>query len=135
VPHPCGVRAQDSHAAHEHRHLGRGQHQELGPIDQQHFRRRGLAGRHIVAETVGARFEHGERLDVGLLRRGIRAPGRERHLDVLPSILGGLFDRRAPAHDDQVGERDPLPAGLRAVEVRLDLLERLEHLRQLGRGS
>ena len=133
VPRPSGVRAQDAHAADEHRHLGCGQRQELRPIDQQRLCRRGLAGRHVVAEPVGAGLEHGERLDVGLLLRGIRAPGREWHLDVVPGVLRGLLDRRAPAQDDQVGERDPLPAGLRAVEVRLDPLQRLQHLRQLGR--
>ena len=32
-----------------------------------------LAGSQVVAEPVGARLEHGERLDVGLLLRGVGA--------------------------------------------------------------
>jgi hypothetical protein len=43
-----------------------------------------------------------------------------------------LLDGRAPAQDDQVSERDFLPAGLRAVEVLLGLLESLQHLGQFG---
>jgi len=40
-------------------------------------------------------------------------------------VLRRLLDGRAAAQDDQVGERDLLPPGLRAVEVLLDLLEGL----------
>ena len=42
-----------------------------------------LAGLEVVAEPVGARLEHGERVDVGLVRGGVGAPGRERDLDVV----------------------------------------------------
>ena len=41
----------------------------------------------------------------------------------MPGVPGGLLDGRAAAEDDQVGQRDPLAAGLRVVEVLLDLLE------------
>ena len=51
----------------------------------------------------------------------------------MPSGLGSFLDRRTPAQHDHVRERDLLAAGLRAVEVILNLLQRLQHLRQFGR--
>ena len=105
-----------------------------GPVQQQRLRRQLLAGPEVVAEPVGARLEHRERLDVGLLLRGVGAPRRERDRDVVPGVLRRLLDGRAAAQDDQVGERDLLAAGLRAVEVLLDLLEGLQHRGQLGRA-
>ena len=68
--------------------------------------------RKVVAEPVGGRLEDGKRVDVGLLLRGVRASGRERHRDGVPGVLCRLLDGRAAAQDDQVSERDPLPAGL-----------------------
>ena len=62
----------------------------------------------IVAEAVGARFERREGLDVGLLLRRVHAPRREGDLHVDAGILRGLFDRRAAAENDQVGERNLL---------------------------
>ncbi len=50
----------------------------------------------------------------------------------MPGALRGLLDARATGQHDQVGERDLLAAGLRAAELALDALQRLEHLRQLG---
>ena len=50
-----------------------------------------------------------------------------------PASLRRLLDRRAAAQHDQVGQRDLLAAGLRAVEVLLDLLEDRQHRGQLGR--
>ncbi len=127
------VGVQGPHAADEHRHLRSGQRQEVGPLHQQGLRRQLLSGSEVVAEAVVGRFEHGERLHVGLLQRGVRAPRHERDRDVVPGVLRRLLDGRAPAQDDQVGERDLLPAGLRAVEVLLDVLEGLQHVGQLGR--
>jgi hypothetical protein len=49
-------------------------------------------------------------------------------------ILRRLLDGRAAAQHDQVGQRDLLAAGLRAVELRLDALERLQHLRSWPAG-
>ena len=100
------------HAADENRHLGSGQRQQVGPVQQQGLRRQLLSGSEVVAEPVGGRFEHGERLHVGLLLRGVRAPRRERDRDVVPGVLRRLLDGRASAQDDQVGERDLLSAGL-----------------------
>ncbi len=87
----------------------------------------------VVAEPVGGRFEHGKRVDVGLLLRGVRAPRREGNLHVVPGVLRSLLDGCAPAQHDQVGERDLLPARLRAVELLLDRLQGLQHLPQFGR--
>ena len=106
------VGVQGAHAADEHRHLGSGQRQQVGPIQQPLLGRQLLSGSEVVAEPVGRRFEHGERLDVGLLLRGVGAPRRERDRDVVPGVLRRLLDGRAPAEDDQVGERDLLAAGL-----------------------
>ena len=87
------------------------------------LQRQRLSRAEVVAEPVEARFEHGERLHVGLLLRGVRAPRCEWDRDVVSGILCGLLDGRASAENDQVGERDLFSAGLRAVEVLLDLLE------------
>ena len=51
----------------------------------------------------------------------------------MPGVLRRLLDGRASAEDDQVGERDPRSAGLRAVEVVLDVLEGLQHLGEFRR--
>ena len=48
-------------------------------------------------------------------------------------LSGSLLDPGAPRQDDQVGERDPLPAGLGAVELRLNFLQGLQRLVELGR--
>ena len=88
----------------------------------------------VVAEPVRVRLEHGERFHVGLLLRRIRASRREGHLHVVAGVLGRLLDGGTAAQHDQVGQRDLLlPAGLRVVELLLDPLQRLQHLRQLGR--
>ena len=89
--------------------------------------------RSVVAEAVGGRLERGERVDVGLLLRGVRAPGGERNRDVVPGLRRRRLDGGAAAENDHVGERDPLAAGLRGVEVLLDPLEGPQRSGQLGR--
>ena len=87
-----------------------------------------------VAEPVRVRLEHGERFDVGLLLRRVRASRRERDLHVVSGVLRGLLDGGASAEHDQVGKRDLLlAAGLRVVELLLNSLQGLQHLRQLRR--
>ena len=54
---PAMVGAQNAHAAEEHRHLRRGQRQQLRAINQQLLCRYGVPGLEVVAEPVGARFE------------------------------------------------------------------------------
>ena len=132
VPGLAMVGVEGPQATDEHRHLGSGQRQHVRPLHQQRLRRQLLSGLEVVAEAVRGRFEHGERLDVGLLLRGVRAPRRERDGDVVTGVLRRLLDGRAPTEHDQVGERDLLPTGLRAVEVLLDLLESLQHRGQFA---
>ena len=78
----------------------------------------------VVAEPVRGRLEHGERLDVGLLLRRVRAPRGEGHLDVEAGVPRGLLDGGAAAEHDQVGERDPRAAGGLRRELLLDRLQR-----------
>ena len=99
------VGVQGTQAADEHGHLGGGQRQQVGPVQQQSLRRQLLSGSEVVAEPIGGRFEHGERLHIGLFLRGVRAARRERNRDVVPSVLRRLLDSRAAAQDDQVSER------------------------------
>nr|BFE70753.1 hypothetical protein GCM10020092_040540 [Actinoplanes digitatis] len=77
----------------------------------------------VVAEPVRDRLEHGEGLDVGLLRRRVGAARGERHVDRVAGVAGALLDGRGAGEHDQVGERDPLPAGLRGVERLPDALQ------------
>ena len=60
-------------------------------------------------------------------------PGVNGTVTVWPGILRRLLDARAAGQHDQIGERDLLAAGLSRVELPLDALQRLQHLRQLGR--
>src|SRR5207344_1597666 len=87
----------------------------------------------VVSETVRDRLENGEGVHVGLLLRGIHASRREGYRHGVTGILRRLLDACATGQNDQVGERDLLAAGLRAVELALDALQRLERLRQLDR--
>ena len=59
-------------------------------------------------------------------------PGVKGTVHGVSGVLRRLLDARAAGQHDQVGERDLLAAGRRAVELALDSLERLQHLRQLG---
>ena len=45
----------------------------------------------------------------------------------MTGVPGSLLDACTSGEDDQVSERDLLPAGLRAVELCLDPLQRLQH--------
>ena len=125
------VRAQHAQAADEDGHLGCGQRQQARLVDEQVLGRPLLTLAEVVAEAVGGRLEHGERLDVGLLLRRVRASRGEGDLDVEAGVPRGLLDGRAAAQHDQVGERDLRAArGLRR-ELLPDRLERGQHLRQL----
>ena len=80
------------------------------PLDQQGLRGQGLPGSEVIAEPIEPRLEHGERFRVGLPRRRVRVPRPEGHLHVVPGVLRRLLDGRVPAEDDQISERNPLPA-------------------------
>src|SRR6202042_2161675 len=107
---PSNVSAKCSQAAYESRHLRRGQPEQLRLVDQRFLGRHELLGVPIVAETVGSRFEHADRLHIRLLLRGVRASGCEGDLHVMAGILRGFLDRRSAAKHDQVGQRDLLAA-------------------------
>ena len=72
-------------------------------------------------------------MHIGLLLRRVRAPRREGNLHVVAGLLRRCLDGCAAAQNDQVSQRDFLPAGLRAVEILLDRLQLLKDLRQFGR--
>ena len=123
------VGAEHPQAADQHRHLGRGQRQQVGPIDQQVLGRQPVSARVVVAEPVDGRLQGRERVDVRLLLGGVGAPRGERDLDVAAGGLRRLLDADAAREDDQVGQRDLLAAG--GVEGLLDPLQSAQHRRQL----
>ncbi len=136
VPGLADVGLQDAHAADEHRHLRRGQGQQLCPIDQQRLGRQGVLGPfEVVAEAIGERLEHGERVHIGLLLRGVHASRREGNRHLVTGILRRLLDACAPGQHDQVRERDLLAAGLGAVELALDALQHLRGLSPAARAG
>ena len=61
------VRVQHTHSADKNRHLGRGQREQLRLVDQQLLGRDRVLALVVIAETIGDRFEHGERFHVSLL--------------------------------------------------------------------
>ncbi len=77
------------------------------------------------------RLQRCEREEVGLLLRGVRAPGREWHGHGLAAVLRGKLDCGVPGQHDQVGKRYLLAVVLCFVESSLDARERGEYLRQL----
>ena len=126
------VRPEDPQATDEGGHLGRRQREHERLVEQQVLGREVVALLEVVAEPVGRRLEHGERVDIGLVLAGVGAAGREPDLHVVSAGLGGLLHRCAPGEHDQVGERDPLAAGLCAVEILLDPFERGRRPRDTG---
>ena len=80
----------------KHGHLRCGEREQIRLVDQQLLGGQLLAGPHVVAEPVGPRLEHVERLGVGHLLGGVGAARRERHGDVVPGVLRRLLDGRAP---------------------------------------
>ena len=97
------------------------------------LQRQRLARPEVVAEAVGPRLEHGERLDVGLLLGGVGAPGRERDGHVVARVLRRLLDRGASAQHDHVGQRDLLAADCEPLKSCWTLSRVCERLGQLGR--
>ena len=127
------VCVQRAHAAHQHRHLGRGERQQLRAVEQQFLGRDGVRALLVVAEAVRDRFEHGKGFHVGLCLRGVRAARCEGNIHGVAGIPGGYFNAGATRQHDQVGHRDFLAAGLRAIERALDAFELAKHLGQLIR--
>ncbi|MNE44272.1 hypothetical protein D3C80_1384920 [compost metagenome] len=129
----AGVGPQHAQATDQHRHLGRGERQQLCLVDQHGFRELRVVAAQIVAETVGEGFQHGERLDVGLCLGGVHAAWPERHRHHDTGFLRRQFDAGTARDHDQIGQRYPLAALGLLVKVSLDTLEHLQHLRQLCR--
>jgi len=75
------VRVQHPQAADKDGHLGRGQAQQLGLVDQKLFRRQGVTGLLVVAEAIANWLQRREGGRVGLCGRGIHPAGSERDLD------------------------------------------------------
>ena len=53
-----------------------------------------------VAESVNARFKHGERFDVGCLLAGVGSAWLEGHGDLGAGVRRGFLYRGAPAKND-----------------------------------
>ena len=126
-----GIGVQRPHTADQSGHFRHGERQQACPIDQRFGRRHALAGVVVVPEAVRFRLQEGDRDHVGLLLRGVGAPGVERNGHRMAAILRGLFDGGGAAEDDHVRERDFL-ALLRSVEVLLDAFQATQHFGQLA---
>ena len=122
------VDVEGAEATEENRHLGSGQREEIGPIDQEIGSKALMALLDVIAESVSGGFQNGEGTHVGLFLRGIHAPRREGNLHRVATFLRSRLDGRTTSENDQIGERDFLSAGRRRIELLLDPLKRLKHL-------
>ncbi len=127
------IGVQGAHAADEDRHLRHGQRQHVCAIDQQFGGRTLTPLAEIVSEAIGRRLERGEGRYVGKLLRGIYASRRKRHLDGIAGLFRGIFDRCAARQDDQVGQGHLLPVRVLMIELGLDALQAVQHLREIRR--
>ena len=98
------VRVQHAKAAHQPRSVGDKavSVSKCALIHQQFLGREILRGLDIIAETIGRRFEYGERLHIGHLLRCVRASRRERNLHALPCLFRRCLDGGTPAKNDNV---------------------------------
>src|SRR3546814_3125880 len=81
--------------------LGSAQGQHAGAIDQQLLGGNTVPVSEIVPEAVCRRLEHGERLHVGLLLRGIRASRRSEERRVGKECVSPCRSRWSPYHYKQ----------------------------------
>ena len=134
---PRDIRAEHAQPAHQHRHLGSRERQQLRAVDEQRLGRYGEACLLVIAESIGHRFECGEGIHIGLRLRCIHAARREAHLHFesgLPSQpLRCLRIRRARSGRPAKPFGHPFATLGLLVERRLDSLERREHLCELRR--
>ncbi len=79
----------------------------------------------VVAEAVVLRLQVSHGLHIGHLLGSIDPARGDRHGDGNSRLLGGPFDRRGSAKDDQIREGDALAASLGTIELSLNA-------RQLG---
>ncbi len=87
----------------------------------------------VVAEPVSDRLQRREGANIGLLLRCVCASRREWNLDVVAGLLRRFLDRDATTQNDQVGQRNLLPTGLRIIEILLNRLQGGKDLRQFSR--
>ena len=90
-----GVGAEHAQAADQHRHLGRGQREQLRAVDEQVLGGHRERARLPVAEAIGERLERRERGHVGVFLGGIHATGREGHGHIEPGLLCCLRGKRS----------------------------------------
>ncbi|CAB4955828.1 unannotated protein [freshwater metagenome] len=88
------VGVESAHPAEQHGHLGRGEGEQAGAIDQQLLGGPGQRLAEVIAEAVGNRLEDCEGLLVGLLGRGVGAPGPERDHHRVPGGASTLLNPR-----------------------------------------
>ena len=132
------VGIQCAQATDQNRHLGRCQSQQIRFIHQQLLAAAdpsfGLCGCSCGNRLAG-RLQYSERVHIGLLlRRDPSAPGEKGTITSWPAFFAAASRTpRAAAQNDQVSERDLLPAGLGAIEILLDRFQCLKDLCEFGR--
>lgn len=99
-----GVGSEDTHPADEGGHFRGCQRHELRLVDQQRLGRDGVTALEVVAETIGVWLKNGERFGIRLFLSGVRAAWGERHNDVVPGFLGGLFHGGTTGQHDEIRE-------------------------------
>ena len=127
----AGVCAEHAQAADERSHLRRAQREQLRAIEQALLGRARVIAPEVVAEAVGRRFEHRERMRVGLILRRVGAARRE----AAPSrrarrLLAACSIAALPPSTMTSASDTFLPPESEALKSACDLLERLQHLRQ-----
>ena len=124
-------RAEGAHSAHQSRHLGSRQAQQLSLVNEQVLAHGAVVALVVVAESIGQGLEDRKRIHVGVLLGRVGASGRKGNLHVAARILSGLFDGSHAAKHDEVGHRHLGAAG--SIELFLNAFEHVEHLVQLRR--
>jgi hypothetical protein len=87
----------------------------------------------IVTKAVGLGLEVAERINLGQLLRRIAASRRKGNQYIVAGFLRRFLDADAAAENYEVRQRNMFTAQLIGIELRLDVLECLQNLRQLRR--
>ena len=125
------VGVQHAEASDQCGHLGGGEFQQLGLVDQHFLCGHAVALLGVVAETISLRLEYGEGVNIGLLGGRICATGREGNRDMVTGTTSGLFDGGATGEDDNVCQGHLLATGLCGVERLLDGFQGIQYLGEL----
>ena len=116
------VGAHHPQPADQHRHLGRGQAQQLGAIEQQFLRRHGVILLEPVAVSIGDRLQRLEGLRVCHCIGGVATARCEGHLDVVARGPGRFLDTQVAGQHDHIGNTGSAGSG--------DGLQHTQHSRQ-----